>query len=691
MATLVLDTFAGSNGTDLSAHTPDVDIVGGGWLDSGANTVELDGAGAVKFSAINTACWIDVGASDQIVTTSFNNGGTDNRCGVLLRSSIGDPISGTNYYFNFKPDDTVNTVQILKRISGTQTLLAGANLSLTNGVTYDLECSVIGNQLIFKVDGATELSITDTSITSGDYVSLQHARWTNGNARFYDFQVNDGTLGGQGFTLLGSIEAPTLTVSASDVPLLVKPNTEFTAAMLLNLDVGGGDLRFSSDAAGLNQLPCEVVDGLDVVWVKPTGVSISTSATLYVWGDNAGASQPAVGDPFGRNAVWSDFEYASHDGLTDVTGNHTPTQSGTTLVAGPFGNTGGGREYNSSGVDYVYCSLGFTLNEPFTLSAWSRVDNTSAARIISAGDASATTEQANVFTNFGGGDAVGTNSISSATSGSAVAAGVAGDKTTGVWRSYSAVFTSDSLRKAILNGGTATATDTTSVSVSGMDRVALGVSADSTPFGIQPLQIAEPRLHLAAVSDNQISIEYDNQSELGSWWIASDVAGGTTGTITQNAAAFTQSLAGNTVAPPTTGTINQSATAFTQSALGSVTQLGITGVITQAISAFTQSLAGDVVSSGVNGSITQTTGSFTQALLGNTVLNVTGTVTQSASAFTQSLIGTTAEQISGIITQSVSSFTQSIVGEVPAQWIDKPRAVTIWGDNTPIFTLWTDR
>ena len=130
-----------------------------------------------------------------------------------------------------------------------------------------------------------------------------------------------------GFTLLGSIEVPTISGTATGVPLLVKPNAEFTVAMKAALDVGGGDLRFSSDATGLTQLACEIVDGLDVVWVKPTGVSISSGATLYVWGDNTGASQPAVGAAFGRNAVWVDNLISSH--LLESSGSVATSSTGT--------------------------------------------------------------------------------------------------------------------------------------------------------------------------------------------------------------------------------------------------------------------------------------------------------------------------------------------------------------------------
>ena len=226
MAVLVQDLFNGTAGTDISAHAPDIDVVGGGWSDNGANLVELDGSGALKFSQSEDACWIAVGTADQIVTTSFNNGGTDNRSGVLLRSTTGDPTTGTNYYFNFKPDTGTGTAAIFKRISGVLTSIGSANLSLSNGVTYELECSVIGNALTFKVDGVTELSITDTSITTGNNAALQHSRWTTSNARFYGFLVEDTS--GTTLTITGA--TPNYSYSAISGTIDLTPEITVTGA-----------------------------------------------------------------------------------------------------------------------------------------------------------------------------------------------------------------------------------------------------------------------------------------------------------------------------------------------------------------------------------------------------------------------------------------------------------------------------
>ena len=175
----------------------------------------------------------------------------------------------------------------------------------------------------------------------------------------------------------------------------------------------------------------------------------------------------------------------------------------------------------------------------------------------------------------------------------------------------------------------------------------------------------------------------------GSAWV--NLGGsGISGTITQTAQSFTQSLSGSVI-NSYTGTITQNTQSFTQSASGSITSEPITGVINQTVTAFTQSALGDVVSSGISGAINQTTSAFTQSATGSAVLNISGVISQTVSAFTQSLSGTVAEQISGTINQTVSSFTMSAVGRVPASWTDKLPANTTWADQTAISTIWTDK
>ena len=189
-----------------------------------------------------------------------------------------------------------------------------------------------------------------------------------------------------GFTRLGSLTAPSVTGSASDLPTLVKYE-DFTSTMLASLDSGGGDLRFSSDEAGTTQLACEVVTFTkatgDVVWVKVP--SVATGALIYVWGNNTGATQPAVGAAFGRNAVWVDYEaviHANETGTAGVFADSTGNGYGTTLTTGsslstittghPFGQSW--PDFNLTQALTLTNSAAMLNSSPMGMSCWVNMD-----------------------------------------------------------------------------------------------------------------------------------------------------------------------------------------------------------------------------------------------------------------------------------------------------------------------------
>lgn len=128
----------------------------------------------------------------------------------------------------------------------------------------------------------------------------------------------------------------------------------------------GGDIRATSDAAGTQPLPLEVVafaldsatgakDAVAVLWVGTP--SFSASAGVYLWYHAATAqAQPAATDPAGRNAVWANFIAAYHmlntTAVTDSSGNGgdytiTNRYAG---IAGPFGPTSTKINYNTTAV-----------------------------------------------------------------------------------------------------------------------------------------------------------------------------------------------------------------------------------------------------------------------------------------------------------------------------------------------------
>ncbi|WP_396591852.1 fibronectin type III domain-containing protein [Allomuricauda sp. R78024] len=110
---------------------------------------------------------------------------------------------------------------------------------------------------------------------------------------------------------------------------------------------GGGDIRFSSDVNGDNQLAMEVVEFVTdptpanrrcQIWVKVPSLSASSDTTIYIWYNKVGEVQPAFDSAFGSQAVWSSYFFVSHDGRTDSAGGRAITDLPAGTETGPFGS-----------------------------------------------------------------------------------------------------------------------------------------------------------------------------------------------------------------------------------------------------------------------------------------------------------------------------------------------------------------
>ncbi len=134
----------------------------------------------------------------------------------------------------------------------------------------------------------------------------------------------------------------------------------------------GGDIRFSTDIDGENQLPCEIeyfvtnndpANGKAVIWVNVPSVSGSSNTTIYIWYNKSGESQPGRATTYGFEKVWNSSYHlimhmnntpAGNNSILDSTSylNHgTPTNMGSSnLVDGKYGKC---LEFNE-GVDSEY-------------------------------------------------------------------------------------------------------------------------------------------------------------------------------------------------------------------------------------------------------------------------------------------------------------------------------------------------
>jgi hypothetical protein len=331
-----------------------------------------------------------------------------------------------------------------------------------------------------------------------------------------------------GFTLLGTIEVPSITGSATAVPLLVKPNTEFTTDMLAALDSGGGDLRFGTED-GTTQYPCEIVDGLDIVWMTPTGLSVASAATVGVWGDNTGASQPAAGAAFGRNAVWVNSAISSHltessgTVATDSAGNRNGAYNGALPTVG----ANFGQDLNGT-TDYVnFGNAALGIASAFTFSLKVRPDTIGANQQLFTSDDSNTGNrhwQWRINAN-------GTVAVIPFDSSGAVIFGSNGPTVLVANTEYILNFSwTGAAYKVYINGAedlsvasTTNIADLTGAGFGAAIGARNGASIQDFFNGqAENLDVIAGAFKTA----DQISIEYNNQATAGSWWIAADAGGG---------------------------------------------------------------------------------------------------------------------------------------------------------------------
>ena len=183
------DTFTGTIDTSIASHTPNLDTIGTGWTANAAySPPTLDGTGKLKFPIRDSAAWIDIGASDQTVTSQINAGGADNRFSILVRSDSSSWQAGSYYFANIQPG--VPSISINKVINGASPVGIGTvapTLSATTTHTY--EVSAIGNTISVKVDGTLVNSVVDTDIVSGTHAGLAHNLQNTFDMRVHDFNV----------------------------------------------------------------------------------------------------------------------------------------------------------------------------------------------------------------------------------------------------------------------------------------------------------------------------------------------------------------------------------------------------------------------------------------------------------------------------------------------------------------------
>ena len=181
------DTFTGTAGTALTAHTPES---GGTWGSIGwswTNNFQLTAGGGVyptaqACQALNLAT---PPSADYVtaVDATWAAPIPQQWAQLYSRALIATAGGFTYYELRWFPTNvtTAGLIELWKynnyNAGGTKTLIGTAALVPTSGVTYRMSLSCIGTAIVAKV-GSTTISVTDSSITAAGYAGVGCNGWT---------------------------------------------------------------------------------------------------------------------------------------------------------------------------------------------------------------------------------------------------------------------------------------------------------------------------------------------------------------------------------------------------------------------------------------------------------------------------------------------------------------------------------
>lgn len=175
-ATLIVDTFTDQSGTQLDAHTPDIDEVGGGWSlvgffwsgnTPGAGDIEIQGNQVVFAPVDGIGAMIDIGETDFIFEFDWILGSGENRITCPIRGADKDNTIVLNCR-EFNAD-----IRLESYVGGgSNGVFASTSYAFSDNETYRIRVEVSGNNYEIYVDDELELSGSTTDNNTGTFIGL---------------------------------------------------------------------------------------------------------------------------------------------------------------------------------------------------------------------------------------------------------------------------------------------------------------------------------------------------------------------------------------------------------------------------------------------------------------------------------------------------------------------------------------
>ena len=161
---LVRDTFTDSDGTVLTAHAPDVDRVGGGWVAAAGRSIDTPNAGTVESNAF------EFGAdnfSGPVIETS--------EADVRVEADVTFPAAATTIFEKFirylqdgdewlvQAREDNNDMRIRDRQSDSAVTRATGAFTFSESVLYRIKVVAQGQIITAYVDGVEVVSYTSAT------------------------------------------------------------------------------------------------------------------------------------------------------------------------------------------------------------------------------------------------------------------------------------------------------------------------------------------------------------------------------------------------------------------------------------------------------------------------------------------------------------------------------------------------
>lgn len=179
---LVQDTFTGTNGTLLAAHSPDVDTVGGGWLNTKGNQFDIiSNQAKLTVSAVSVQA-IDCGVADYTMTCDC----TMSAQAVATNQGLAFRVVDANSYFVFGYRELGTLLRLLEFTGGSLTARAASTETVSG--TVEMRVDVNGANATAYIDDVQKLTYGSVGNLTETKVGL-HAEQTT-NFRWDTFEVN---------------------------------------------------------------------------------------------------------------------------------------------------------------------------------------------------------------------------------------------------------------------------------------------------------------------------------------------------------------------------------------------------------------------------------------------------------------------------------------------------------------------